>query len=54
MTIEKPFYIIVTYGRGRNIHHGQFWFDSYEEAKSYGKAVLDPDENVSRYTIYKA
>lgn len=54
MTTKKSFYIIVTYGRGRNIHHEQFWFDSREEAQDHGKAVLDPDENVSRYTIYEA
>ena len=48
----KEVYIIVTYGKGRDIHHEQLWFESRDEAKGFAKAVLDPDEAVSRYTIY--
>lgn len=48
----KSVYIIVTYGKGRNIHHDQLWFESREDARAFAKKVLDPDESVSRYTIY--
>ena len=48
----KKVYVIVTYGRGRNIRHDQLWFGSREDAKDFAKCFLDPDESVSRYTIY--
>ena len=45
-------YIIVTYGKGRNIKHEKKYFRTRETAKAYAKKFLDNDVNISRYTIY--
>lgn len=49
---SKPVCIVTTRGRGRNIHHDVYWFDSREEAKAFAANNLDDDDNVARYSIY--
>lgn len=48
----SSFFILVSYNSGRNLTHDKLWFDTRDDAKAYAESRLDPDDLVSRYTIY--
>lgn len=45
-------FVLVSYGRGRYLTHDKLWFNTRDDAKAYAESFLDPDDLVSRYTIY--